>query len=354
MPLTDKILLNVLKGQHSWPPPIWLMRQAGRYLPEFKKLKQQTDFLTRCLHSDLAVEITLQPLQRFAFDAAILFSDILILPWAMGQELHFVEGKGPRLPPITSQKELELLRPEKIIEKTEPILETIRRLNCILNSTSQTHKPSLASPALIGFAGSPFTVSCYMIEGGSSKDFSIVFQMIYKNTALFNRLIDLLVQTTADYLCRQIEAGAEVIMLFDSWAGILPMSLFQAYVINPTKQIVRQLQKKHFHTPIIGFPRLAGTKLFAYVQQTGLKAIGLDQTADINFLNQYINEEIVFQGNLDPLCLLNNKKIMQDETFKICQTLKNRPHIFNLGHGILPSTPLENVYQLVEYLRALI
>ncbi|CAI3942052.1 MULTISPECIES: uroporphyrinogen decarboxylase [Commensalibacter] len=353
MSSTNKKLLTVLNGQSVWPPPVWLMRQAGRYLPEFRLLRQQADFLTRCLTPDIAVEITLQPIRRFAFDAAILFSDILILPWALGQDLQFIEGKGPVLPPIQSEQDLQKLNPNQIEEKTEPVLEAIRRLNKIINGQDSIGTAAAKTVTLIGFTGSPFTVACYMVEGGSSKDFGNVFKMMYENPTLFKKIINLLVQTTTDYLCRQIEAGAEAVKLFDSWGGLLPVSLFNEYVIQPTRQIVEAIQQKYPHIPIIGFPRLAGTKLQSYIDGTGLKTVGIDQTADITLLNKTINPEIAFQGNIDPLCLLHNPNVLQQEVHNICLELKNRRHILNLGHGVLPTTPVEHVYELVNTVRNL-
>lgn len=350
---TNKKILKVLNGESVWPPPLWLMRQAGRFLPEFRKLRQQADFLTRCLTPDLAVEITLQPIQRFAFDAAILFSDILILPWALGQNLQFIEGQGPVLTPIRSQDDLNQLKTDQFIEKTIPILTTIQRLNSIVNSPDKIGITLPQSVTLIGFTGSPFTVACYMVEGRSSKDFSTVFQMIYQNPLLFDQIIQLLVDTTASYLCHQIQAGAEAIMLFDSWAGLLPSNLFQRYVIEPTRQIVEKIQQIYPHIPIIGFPRLAGTQLLTYIHQTGLRTIGIDQYNNIQFLNKNINPAIGFQGNFDPLCLLYGGNMLQEEVTRLCFELKNRPHIFNLGHGVLPTTPIEHVEALVHTLRNL-
>lgn len=350
---TEKKILQVLKGQSVWPPPIWLMRQAGRFLPEFRKIRSQANFLTRCLTPDLAVEITLQPIQRFAFDAAILFSDILILPWALGQDLQFVEGQGPILTPIRCEKDLNQLNPIQLIEKTDPILKTLQRLNTILNGQEAIGKAPPQSITLIGFTGSPFTVACYMVEGKSSKDFLTVFQMIYQNPLLFDKIINLLIETTTLYLCHQIEAGAEAIMLFDSWAGVLPTPLFQRYVIEPTRQIVNTLRHRYPSIPIIGFPRLAGSQLLTYLHQTNLQTIGIDQFQDTTFLNNNIPATIGFQGNLDPLCLLYGGNMLQKEITRLCLELKNRPHIFNLGHGVLPTTPIEHVETLVNTLRNL-
>ncbi len=345
---SEKKLMKVLKGEKIWPPPLWMMRQAGRFLPEFRKLREQADFLTRCLTPDLAAEITLQPIRRFAFDTAILFSDILILPWAMGQKLQFVEGKGPILHPIHSEEDLKKLHPEQIDEKIEPVLITLQNLNKLLNNGESIGKASPGSVTLMGFTGSPFTVACYMVEGKSSKDFSTVFKMIYQNPDLFDKIIDLLAETTATYLCHQVRAGAEVIMLFDSWAGLLPSTLFQRYVIDPTRQIIDRIRQVYPLVPIIGFPRLAGAQLLTYIERTGLNTVGVDQYNDISFLNRQVSPTVGFQGNLDPLCLLYGGNMLQKEIHRLCNELKNRPHIFNLGHGILPATPIEHVEELVN------
>lgn len=350
---SEKKVIDVLKGNKIWPPPLWMMRQAGRFLPEFRKLREQADFLTRCLTPDLAVEITLQPIKRFALDTAILFSDILILPWAMGQNLQFIEGKGPVLSPIHTEEDFKKLLPEQIEEKINPVLVTLQRLNKQINSHETIGNALPGSVTLMGFTGSPFTVACYMVEGKSSKDFLTVFKMIYQNPHLFDKIINLLVETTATYLCHQIEAGAEAVMLFDSWAGLLPSMLFQHYVIDPTRKIVNKIRQVHPLVPIIGFPRLAGSQLLTYVEQTGLNTVGIDQYNDISFLNRQIVSTIGFQGNLDPLCLLYGGEMLKKEIHHLCYELKNRPHIFNLGHGILPETPIEHVEELVHIVRNL-
>ncbi len=345
---SEKKIMKVLQGEKIWPPPLWMMRQAGRFLPEFRKLKEQADFLTRCLTPDLTVEITLQPIRRFGFDTAILFSDILILPWAMGQNLQFVEEKGPMLFPIRSEEDLKKLHSEQINENINSILITLQKLNKILNSNESIGKALSGSVTLMGFTGSPFTVACYMVEGKSSKNFLTVFKMIYQTPTLFDKIINLLVETTATYLCQQIKAGAEAVMLFDSWAGLLPSTLFQRYVIDPTRQIVHIIKQVYPLVPIIGFPRLAGTQLLIYIEQTGLNTVGIDQYNDISFLNKQVASTIGFQGNLDPLCLLYGGDMLQKEIYRLCYELKNRPHIFNLGHGILPATPIEHVEELVN------
>ena len=261
-----KPLLKVLAGQAVWPPPIWLMRQAGRYLPEYRAVRARAgDFISLCMNSDMATEVTLQPLRRFGMDAAILFSDILILPWALGQGLAFREGEGPVLPPLRDTSGLAALDLARVPAAIEPVLETVSRV-----------RAQVGEAALIGFAGSPFTVACYMIEGKGSRDFVHVRSMAYGDPGLFKALIDLLIEATITTLSAQIDAGAEVAMLFDSWAGVLSPDLFRAHVIGPTATIVAALRARYPGVPVIGFPRLAGMMLGAYAAQTGVQAAGID------------------------------------------------------------------------------
>ncbi len=352
--MTDKRLLRVLAGEAVWPPPVWLMRQAGRYLPEFRALRAQADFLTRCMTPDIATEITLQPIRRYGMDGAILFSDILILPWAMGQSLTFVEGVGPVLQPIRTQADLDRLQPERVAEVTAPIMETLRRLRRSLEapeSAAVLGAGRAGATTLIGFAGSPFTVACYMVEGGGSKDFAETRRMAYAEPALFDRLIDLLVRTTARMLCDQIEAGAEAIMLFDSWSGLLPPSQFQRHVIEPTRLIVEQIRARHPSVPILGFPRLGGLLVGRYAAATRVNGLALDTSADPALAAGMVPHDMALQGNLDPLCLLAGGKALEHEVLMIRDSLRGRPHIFNLGHGVLPQTSPDHVHALVEAVR---
>ena len=349
--MTTKRLLRVLKGETVWPPPIWLMRQAGRYLPEFRALRAQADFITRCMTPDIATEITLQPIRRFAMDGAILFSDILILPWAMGQSLTFVDGTGPVLEPIRTAADLARLDASRVGERTAPVMETLRRLRTSLNAPGPAGGAAGGQTTLLGFAGSPFTVACYMVEGGGSKDFAITRGMAFSEPALFDRLIELLVQSTAAMLCKQIEAGAEAVMLFDSWAGLLPPSQFQRHVIAPTRAIVQEIRAKYPDTPIIGFPRLGGVLVGHYAAETGINAIGLDTGADLEVAAGLLPEGLAIQGNLDPLCLIAGGDVLAQEADAIRVAMRGRPHIFNLGHGVLPQTPPEHVAALVERVR---
>ena len=334
-----KKVLQVLAGEAVWPPPIWLMRQAGRYLPEYRAIRESSGgFIARCTTPDLATEITLQPIRRYGMDAAILFSDILILPWAMGQDLRFVDGEGPVMTPIRSAGDLDRLSLTRVAEFTAPVMETVRRVRAALP----------AACTLIGFAGSPFTVACYMVEGGGSKEFALTRQMAYAAPELFERLLDLLCAGTVAYLTAQIEAGAEAVMLFDSWAGVLPPALFRAHVAGRTRQIVDALNDRHPGVPIIGFPRLAGTMLDHYVERTGVDCVGLDTGVDPARAAAMVAEHVGLQGNLDPLALIAGGAAMTEQARSILQVLRGRPHIFNLGHGILPHTPVDHVAELVE------
>ncbi len=344
--MTQKMLLRVLAGEAVWPPPIWLMRQAGRYLPEFRELRSQADFLTRCLTPDLATEITLQPIRRFGMDAAILFSDILMIPWGLGQSLRFVEGEGPVLEPVRNEADISSLEPRRLADATAPIMETVRRVRAALDADG-------SGSALLGFAGSPFTVACYMIEGRGSRDFVAVRRMAYEAPASFDRLMNILVDATIAYLMQQIDAGAEAVMLFDSWAGILPSPLFHHFVIKPTATIVRALREARPEIRIIGFPRLAGTLLPLYVTETGVDGVGLDSSVDLEAARADVPGGTALQGNLDPVCLLSGGSTLVAEVDRITASLRGLPHIFNLGHGVLPETPPEHVQRLVAQVRAL-
>ena len=337
-----KRLLRALAGEAVWPPPMWLMRQAGRYLPEYRAVRAQAgDFISLCTTPDLATEVTLQPLRRYGMDAAILFSDILMLPWALGQGLRFSEGEGPVLPPIRTAAGLAALDRSRLAGAIAPILETVRRV-----------RADVGDAALIGFAGAPFTVACYMIEGHGAKDFAAVRTLAYRDRKLFDALMDLLIETTTEYLAAQIEAGAEAVMLFDSWAGVLPPALFRDFVIAPAVRIVAALRERFPATPVIGFPRLGGLLIGEYADHTGVQGLGLDTTVDLNLALALVPDSVALQGNLDPLALEAGGAAMLDSTHAILQAMHGRPFIFNLGHGIVPSTSPEHVAELVRTVRA--
>jgi uroporphyrinogen decarboxylase len=337
-----KRLLRVLGGEAIWPPPIWLLRQAGRYLPEYRAVRAQAgDFIALCTRPELAAEVTLQPVRRFGFDAAILFSDILMLPWALGQGLEYREGEGPALPPIRGAAGVNALEPSRLDNAIAPILETVRRV-----------KNSLGEETLIGFAGSPFTVACYMVEGGGSKDFSEIRSMAYRDPALFGRLMEVVTESTIAYLSAQIAAGAEVAMLFDSWSGVLSPSLFRTHVIAPTRRIVSALRAAHPGLPVIGFPRLAGVMLGEYARETGVDCVSVDTATDLHQAAAMVPGHVATQGNLDPLALEAGGIALQQEATTVLAAARGRPHVFNLGHGIVPRTCPDHVAALVRQVRA--
>ncbi len=338
-----KPLLRVLNGEAVWPPPMWLMRQAGRYLPEYRELRGQAgDFISLCTTPALAAEVTLQPIRRYGFDAAILFSDILMLPWALGHGLAFKEGEGPVLPRLTDAQGVAALDPGRVMGAVAPILETVERTKAGLDDAT----------ALIGFAGSPFTVACYMVEGGGSKEFARIRGMAHGEPALFASLIDVLVQSTVEYLSGQIAAGADAVMLFDSWAGVLSPRLFALHVIEPTRRIVEAVRARHPGTPIIGFPRLAGVLVGAYAARTGVDAVALDTGAELSVATGLVPAKVATQGNLDPLSGVAGGEAMAAEVRGGLDGARGRPHIFNLGHGIVPQTPPAHVAALVKQVRA--
>jgi uroporphyrinogen decarboxylase len=340
--MTEKPLMRVLGGEPVWPPPVWLMRQAGRYLPEYRAIREGGGgFLARCMTPDLATEITLQPVRRYGMDAAILFSDILVLPWALGQDLQFLEGEGPKMAPIRDSAGLSVLNLARAPAETAPVMETVRRVRAALPPEC----------TLLGFAGSPFTVACYMVEGGGSRDFAVTRTLAYTDPAFFDRLMDVLVEATVTYLAAQIEAGADAVMLFDTWAGVLPPAQFFAHVVKPSARIVAELNRRFPGVKIIGFPRLAGTLAADYVAQTGVQCVGLDTSVDAARIAATLPPHIAVQGNLDPMVLIAGGDALAQETTRIRDALRGRPHIFNLGHGILPHTPPAHVADLLATIR---
>ena len=335
-------LLRTLAGEAVWPPPIWLMRQAGRYLPEYRATRAQAGgFIDLCMNPALAAEVTFQPIRRYGFDASILFSDILMLPYALGQPLRYAEGEGPVLAPIRDAAGFATLNPDRVADAMGPIIETVTRIRAGL-------PPEVA---LIGFAGSPWTVACYMIEGHGSKEFAAVRGLAYRDPALFTAILDLLVEQTALYLSRQVEAGADVVMLFDSWAGVLTAAQFRRYVIAPTRRIVDLLRARHPALPIIGFPRLAGSLLAEYARDTGVQCVGVDTGADPAHAARSVPATVAVQGNLDPLALVAGGEHLHAGIQTVLDAWRGRPAVFNLGHGIVPETPPEHVAALVEAVR---
>jgi uroporphyrinogen decarboxylase len=335
-----KTLYQTLKGKRYDTPPVWLMRQAGRYLPEYRALRQtKGGFLELVNDSASAAEVTLQPIKRFGFDGAILFSDILMIPNALGQKLWFEEGEGPRLAPKLVDHALSAL--EAAPQRLDPVYETVRQVKGAL--TPET--------TFLGFAGSPWTVATYMVAGQGSKEQAETRRMAYRDPKAFSVIIDAIAAQSVDYLSGQINAGVDGVQLFDSWSGSLSPAQFERWVIEPTQQIVAQLKKRHPDTPIIGFPKGAGGKLPAYARETGIDAVGLDETVDPVWANSCLPEDMPVQGNLDPLALIAGGETLSRAVERIITAFPSRPHIFNLGHGILPDTPIAHVEELLALVR---
>lgn len=334
-------LLRVLRNETVDPPPVWLMRQAGRYLPEYRALRAKSgSFLEFCYDPAAAAEATLQPIRRFELDAAILFSDILVVADGLGAKVEFREGEGPVLEPVAGRA-LAGLRVSRVRPHLEPVYETVRRVRAELG----------AERALIGFAGAPWTVACYMAEGGGSRDFAAPKAWMWRDPASFGALIELLVEATVEHLSAQIEAGADCVQLFDSWAGVLPDAEFRLYVIAPTARIARGLKQRHPGIRIIGFARGAGAMLGEYARSAGVDAVGLDYTVPLA-AGRAVQSQLPVQGNLDPVLLLAGGAPMNARIRAICEAFAGKPHIFNLGHGVLPPTPPEHVAALVAAVRA--
>jgi uroporphyrinogen decarboxylase len=339
-PEPTKPLLSVLRGGKSDIIPIWLMRQAGRYLPEYRKLRADMGgFLELVYDADAAAEVTLQPIRRFGFDGAILFSDILIVPYALGQELRFEAGDGPRLSPPLVEAALASL--ERAPARLEPIYRTVEKVKAQLPSET----------TLLGFAGSPWTVATYMVAGQGSREQAEARRYAYADPAAFAEIVEAIAAMTIDYLSGQIRAGAEAVQLFDSWAGSLSPDQFERWVIAPNARIVAGLKALHPETPIIGFPKGAGAKLAAYARETGVDALGLDETIDTVWAARELPPHMPLQGNLDPLALLAGGAALEKAVGRILSDLEGRPHIFNLGHGIIKETPIAHVEQLLALVR---
>ncbi len=337
-----KKLLAALAGVRQKTPPIWLMRQAGRYLPEYRELRARAaSFLDFCYTPDLAVEATLQPIRRFGFDAAILFSDILVLPDALGQTVSFESGDGPRLPPISDEAGFARLSEEPDWNRLAPVFETIERLRTKL----------AAETALIGFCGAPWTVASYMIAGRGTPDQAPARLIAYRRRELFQRLVDRLADASADFLARQVAAGAEAVQIFDSWSGVLPPAEFERWCVKPLERLVARLRAQAPATPIIAFPRGATTYLGRFAKIPGLAAIGLDTAVDPRVAARMLPEPLALQGNLDPLALIAGGRALYSGIDDVLEGFRSRAHIFNLGHGILPQTPIAHVENLVARVR---
>jgi uroporphyrinogen decarboxylase len=336
--MTHRPLLATVLGERQERPPIWIMRQAGRYLPEYRETRAKSKgFLDLCYTPDLATEVTLQPLRRFDLDAAILFSDILVIPDALGQSVRFEQGEGPVLDPV-SPETIGALRPEKALEHLAPVLETVRRVRAAI----------APEKTLIGFCGSPWTVATYMIGGRGSTDQAKTRLFALKYPDAFAALVDVLVATSIEYLVAQFQAGADVVQLFESWALNLDDAAFAAQVIEPNRRIVEGVRARIPNAPIIGFPRGAAGNLAKYAAATKVNALGLDYALPLDFAKNHLPSGLTVQGNLDPLRLVTGGQQMDERIDAILAAFSDRPHIFNLGHGIVPETPIEHVARLVE------
>jgi len=340
--LGTKPLLRVLNGERQAMPPVWMMRQAGRYLPEYRAVREKAGgFLDLCFNPEFAADVTLQPVRRFGFDAAILFSDILVIPLALGRKLWFVEGEGPRLEPLADAKTAMSLRREADQTLLSPIYETVRRVKSELGSKT----------ALIGFCGAPWTVATYMIAGQGTPDQAPAKKLAAQAPEAFQHVIDCLVDASVEYLARQLEAGAEVVQIFDTWAGSLPPQDFERWCVQPTKRLITRLRAKRPGTKVIGFPRGAGKNIPRYVVETGVDAVSLESDIDRKFAREQIQSRVPVQGNVDPLILRQGGAALDREVDAVLAAFSASPHIFNLGHGILPDTPIAHVERMLKRVR---
>ncbi|WP_421905542.1 uroporphyrinogen decarboxylase [Mameliella sp.] len=340
-----KTILRALAGETLPTPPIWMMRQAGRYLPEYKATRAEAgDFLSLCYNPDLATEVTLQPIRRYGFDAAILFADILLLPQALGMDLWFVTGEGPRLSTITSDADFDKLgRGEMIHDTLNPVYQTVRNLSTALPSDT----------TLIGFAGAPWTVATYMIAGKGTKDQGPAHALKAENRALFEKIIDRLTEATIDYLSEQVKAGAEVVKIFDSWAGSLQSEDFDRYCTAPARTITQELKSRFPGLPVIAFPRQAGEKYVGFHEATGADCVAVDDSVTPEWAAEHVQVSGCVQGNLASSHMVTGGQALVDETRRVVEAFRKGPHIFNLGHGITPDADPENVQLMIDTVRGM-
>jgi uroporphyrinogen decarboxylase len=338
----NKSVLEVLDGVAQRPPPVWLMRQAGRYLPEYRALRERAgDFLNLIFTPEYAVEVTLQPVRRFGFDAAILFSDILVIPHALGQSVRFAAGEGPRLQPLTDGEAVKRLATVVDQDVLAPIYETVRLVRASLD----------AGTALLGFCGAPWTVASYMIAGQGTSDQAPARLFAYREAVAFANLMDVLVEASAAYLTRQLQAGADAVQIFDTWAGVLPPEEFARWCIEPTRRIISKVRAQVPGAKVIGFPRGAGTLLERYVADVPVDAVGLDWTVDREFVRDRVQTRVAVQGNLDPLVLVAGGPGLDRAVDAVLEAFAGGPFIFNLGHGIVPETPMAHVESMLKRIR---
>ena len=338
-----KTILRALAGEVQSVPPVWMMRQAGRYLPEYRATRAQAgDFLSLCYNPELAAEVTLQPIRRYGFDASILFADILLLPQALGADLWFVTGEGPRLSTITEATGVAALKPKEAIHETlSPVYETVRILARELPR----------EVTLIGFAGAPWTVATYMIAGRGTPDQGPAHAMKAAEPEAFDALMELLTEATIDYLSAQVEAGAEVVKIFDSWAGSLKGADFTRYALEPARRIIAALKERHPGLPIIAFPRQAGDHYIGFARATGADCVAIDNSVDADWAARHVQIDGCVQGNLAPHHLVEGGPALVEETRRIVRAFSGGPHIFNLGHGITPDADSDNVHRMLEAIR---
>ena len=336
-------VLEALDGQRQTRPPVWLMRQAGRYLPEYREIRQRTSgFLDLCFTPELAAEITLQPIRRFGFDAAILFSDILVVPYALGQPVTFDAGEGPRLDPIADAQAICRMATTCASDRLSPVYATIRLV-----------KPKLpASVAFLGFCGAPWTVATYMVAGRGTADQAPARELAYRDPESFARLIDILVAASVEYLVGQLRAGVDAVQIFDSWAGVLPPDEFRRWCVEPVGRIVREVRAAIPDARFIGFPRGAGVLLAEYAREVPVNALGLDWTVDRHFVQDHVPAVMAVQGSLDPLVLRVGGEALDRAVDHVVAAFADRPFIFNLGHGVLPDTPIAHVERMLDRVRS--
>jgi len=339
--MTDPAMIRVLKGERLDPPPVWIMRQAGRYLPEYREIRAKAkNFLDFCYSPDLATEAVLQPLRRFDLDAAILFSDILVVPDALGRKVWFVEGEGPRLEPLHKAQDWTLESPEAVPERLAPVYETVRRIRSAIP----------ADKALIGFAGGPWTVSTYMVQGeGGDKD--LARRVAYQRPEDMDRLLATLVEATALHLAAQVAAGADCLQIFESWSEGLPEPLFERMILSPTKALVERLRALGVTVPVIGFPRGAGALLGRYARETGVQALGVDTQTPAAFARREAPSGMALQGNLDPQLLVCGGAALETGARQVIEAFRGSPHIFNLGHGITPDASPDHLAALIRLIK---
>ncbi len=339
----DKTILRALAGETQPIPPVWMMRQAGRYLPEYRATRAQAgDFLSLCYNPELAAEVTLQPIRRYGFDAAILFADILLLPQALGADLWFVTGEGPRLSTLTDQAGFDRLKPVGAIHETlSPVYETVKILSRELPRET----------TLIGFAGAPWTVATYMIAGRGTKDQGPAHALMAEQPEVFDALMARLTEATVEYLSAQIMAGAEVVKIFDSWAGSLKGEAFQRYALEPAREIIAALKTRHPDVPIIAFPREAGDNYIGFARATGADCVALDNSVSVDWAAAHVQVDGCVQGNLAPHHMVTGGAELISETRRIVKAFSGGPHIFNLGHGITPDADPDNVARMIEAIR---